>query len=114
MGNPGGQSRFQVEEALLVLLNIHEVSSTTLQIQERPTTYCLYRSTTEGGRTLASFGSWPNSRRAHRWCVRAPRPRCSRAAPPPPPPTDTNHTHPHRSFFFRSPSLFFFFLFGHF
>jgi hypothetical protein len=28
--------------------------------------YCLYRSTTEGGRTLASFGSWPNSRRASR------------------------------------------------
>jgi hypothetical protein len=35
-------------------------------MQPRFTDYCLYRSTTEGGRTWASFGSWPNSRRASR------------------------------------------------
>ena len=67
MANPGGQSLFQVEEALLVELNVHEVFPTTLHMQYRSTNYCLYRSTTEGGRTLASFGSWPNSRRASRW-----------------------------------------------
>jgi len=66
MANPGGQSFFEVEEALLVVLNVHEAFATTLQMQLRFTNYCLYRSTTEGGRTLASFGSWPNSRRASR------------------------------------------------
>src|SRR5260370_17528128 len=71
MANPGGQSLFQIEEALLVVLNVHEVFPTTLHMQYRSTNYCLYRSTTEGGRTLPSFGSCPNSRRASRWRTRS-------------------------------------------
>src|SRR4029453_17000530 len=66
LANPSGQSFFEVEKALLVVLNVHDVFPTTLRMQLRFTSYCLYRSTTDGGRTLASFGSWPNSRRASR------------------------------------------------
>src|SRR6476646_2809830 len=35
-------------------------------VELRFTNYFWYPSTTEGGRTLASFGFWPNSRRASR------------------------------------------------
>jgi hypothetical protein len=71
LANPTGQSAFEAEQALLIVLNVHGVLPTTLRIQQRSTNYCLYRSMTEGGRTLASFGSWPNSRRASRWRSRS-------------------------------------------